>query len=185
MIALASDCLTFRLTNGESIPYSADMLSVELVGETAQWFDPEFVQQAAKAVFHYFKHELGRHAVFITEFAEALERVLRGFQTPQDKAVCSNSVLGTVECDLCGLAEESGGGCELIFFPRLRAELRQQLHQSPRVLRFRGLRGCVKRLAGAQHWSQRCRRLQGQLVAYLRQCLETEARPSDFAMIVE
>ena len=69
MIALASDCLTFRLTSGESIPYSAEMLSVELVGETARWFDSEFAHQAAKAVFHYFKHELGRHAVSVGEFA--------------------------------------------------------------------------------------------------------------------
>jgi hypothetical protein len=90
-----------------------------------------------------------------------------------------------VECDLCGLAQESEDGGELFFFPRLRAELRQRLHCPPRVLRFRGLRGCVKRLAGAQHWSQRCRTLQGQVVGFLRECLQAEARLSDFAMIVD
>ena len=186
MIALASDCLTFRLTNGESIPYSADMLSVEVIGETARWLDPDLVNQAAKAVFHYFKHDLARQAVSVAEFAEALEKVLRGFQTPQPKAICSCPARGLVEFDLSGLAQESaGGGGELFFFPQLRAELRRQLDQPPRVLRFRGLRGCVKQLTGAQHWSARCSRLQGQVVDFLRECLQAESRPSDFSMIVD
>jgi hypothetical protein len=184
MIALARECLTFRLNNGESIPYSADMLSVELVGETAQWLDSEVVNQAANAVFHYFQNDLGRHSVTVGEFAGALEKVLRGFQRPQTtkKPAVEPAML---EYDLSGLAQESGKGCELFFFPRLRAELRHQLNQSPRVLRFRGLRGCVKRLAGAQHWSARCRSLQGQIVDFLRECLEVESRLEDFAMIVE
>lgn len=183
MIALASDCLMFRLSNGESIPYSAEMISVEMVGESARWFEPDFVDQAARAVFHYFKHDLRRHAVTVAEFAEALEKVLRGFQS--GKIAGSAAAREMVECDLCGLAKESGEGCELFFFPRLRAELRQQLHQPPRVLRFHGLRACVKRLAGAQNWSERCRTLQGQVVGFLRQCLEAEQRPADFAMIVD
>jgi len=29
MISLAADCLLFELTNGESAPFSAEMLSVE------------------------------------------------------------------------------------------------------------------------------------------------------------
>src|SRR5579862_7447496 len=162
MIALAKDCLTFRLSSGEAIPYSADMLTVEVAGETARWLDPELVNQAAKAVFHYFKHDLGRQAVSVAEFAEALEKVLRGFQTPQPAGLSPSPVRDLVEYDLFGLAKESAEWGELFFFPRLRAELRQQLHQPPRLLHFRGLRGCVKQLAGAQHWSGRCRRLQGQ-----------------------
>ncbi|HWH70149.1 MAG TPA: hypothetical protein VNT26_12245, partial [Candidatus Sulfotelmatobacter sp.] len=65
MITLAADCMLFRLAGGESIPFSAEMISVELMGETAQWFDPEFVRHAANAVFHYFKHELGRQSVSV------------------------------------------------------------------------------------------------------------------------
>jgi len=185
MIALSSDCLNFRLTSGESIPYSADMLSVELVGETARWLDPELVNQAAKAVFHYFKHDLGRHAVSVAEFAEALEKVLRGFQNAPAKAFYATPTRGFVECDLCALARESAQGGELFFFPRLRAELRQQLHRPLRLLHFRGLRGCVKQLTGAQHWSGQCRKLQGQVVAFLRECLQAESGQSNFAMIVD
>ena len=41
MITLASDCLLFELASGESVPYSADMVSVELEGDTAESFDAE------------------------------------------------------------------------------------------------------------------------------------------------
>ncbi len=41
MIALLSDCLLFQLTNGESVPCSAEMISVELVGGSDGWLDPE------------------------------------------------------------------------------------------------------------------------------------------------
>ncbi|HWI56807.1 MAG TPA: hypothetical protein VNZ22_06255 [Bacillota bacterium] len=181
MITLAADCMLFRLAGGESIPFSAEMISVELMGETAQWFDPEFVRHAANAVFHYFKHELGRQSVSVGEFAGALEKVLRGFQlkpSPEGERAVRES-------DLCQLARESGQGCELIFFPRLRDELHQQLQHGPRVLRFRGLRGCVKQLLGVRRWNPRCRDLEEQIVTYLRECLNVEARQSDFALVVE
>ena len=51
MIALASDCLLFRMASGESVPFSADMVSVEVLGESAKLFDAEFIRHAANAVF--------------------------------------------------------------------------------------------------------------------------------------
>lgn len=184
MITLAAGCLIFRLANGESIPFSADMISVELLGETAQLFDPDFVCHAANAVFHYFKQEMGRQTVTVAEFAEALEKVLRGFklQAPVEEPI---SPRGVRESDLCRLASESGQGCELFFFPKLRDELREQLRHEPRVVRFRGLRGCVKQLAGARRWNWRCRSLEEQIVAYLRECLSAEARRGELALVVE
>ena len=90
-----------------------------------------------------------------------------------------------MESDLLRLASESGASCELFFFPRLRTELRQQLQQGPRVLRFHGLRGCVKRLVGARRWSLRCQTLEGQIVDYLRECLSAEPGPAEVALVVE
>src|SRR6266404_2840101 len=171
MIALAADFLMFRLDNGEAIPFSADMVSVELIGESARWFDEEFVCQAAKAVFHYFRHELRRQIVSVSEFTEALEKVLRGFQPSPPLAAETGWKTRVGECDLCCLAKESDHGCELFFFPRLRDALRQQLRQAPHILRFSGLRGCVKHLAGARNWSPRCQTLEEQIVTFLRQCL--------------
>lgn len=182
MITLAEGCLLFELQSGESVPYSADMLTVELMGETSQWFDTDFVKQAAKAIFHYFRHDLGRESITVGEFAEALEKVLSGFK---DVAEEPSAIAGVRESDLHRLACESGDGCELFFFPRLRDELRQQLQSNPRMLRFRGLRDCVKQLTGAQRWTVRCQTLEEQVVAFLRQCLSTEARQAEFAMVVE
>jgi hypothetical protein len=183
MIALASDCLLFQLASGESIPLSAEMISIELMGDTARWFDAEFVRHAANAVFHYFKQDLERRTVTMGEFAGALEKVLRGFKPPAPGP--SPSPPGVAESDLGRLARESAEGLELFFFPRLREELRHKLRQAPRVVRFRGLRSCVMQLAGARRWTARCQSLKEQIVAFLRGCLSAEAVQTQFSLVVE
>jgi hypothetical protein len=183
MIALAQNCLLFRLANGESVPFTADMIAVELVDDTARRFDAEFVLHAANAVFHYFKQDLARESVTVPEFAEALEKVLRGF--PPAALAGESPCPRVLESDLRHLAAESGKGCELFFFPLLRRELREQLEHTPRVMRFVGLRGCVKQLVGARRWNVRCRNLEEQIVEFLRECLTTEAKPAEFALMIE
>jgi len=76
MIALHSECLLFQLQNGESIPCSADMIAVEIVGEANGLLEPETLRHAAASVFHYFKTELAREVVTIGEFSLALEKAL-------------------------------------------------------------------------------------------------------------
>jgi len=185
MITLSMDCLLFELNNGESVPLSAEMITVELTGNKSEYFDSHFVQHAAQAVFHYFKHDLGRLSVSVGEFAGALESVLRGFGVKAVSAESDSAKRDVLESDLQRLASESGKGCELFFFPRLRDEMRQQLQQSPRLLRFRGLRGCVKQLAGARRWSRRCQTLHNRIVEYLRECLSAEANQRDCALVVD
>jgi hypothetical protein len=185
MIALLSDCLLFQLTNGESVPCSAEMISVELVGGSDGWLDPEVLRHAAASVFHYFKAELCRESVTVGEFAGALEKVLRNLGFTIRAGAMESHARETIETDLGLIAKESGGGFELFFFPRLRDELRAQLRQSPRVLRFRGLRGCVKQLTGARRWSGRCEKLRDNIIEYLRQCLTAEPEPNDCALVVE
>lgn len=185
MIALANDCLLFQLADGQSVPFSAEMLSIELEQGTEQWFDPEFVRHAATAVFHYFRQELGRQTVTVGEFAGALEKVLRGFKQGRNSTAPVGTEKSVTESDLGRLARESGEGCELFFFPRLRDELREQLQRGPRLVRFHGLRGCVKQLVGTRRWTVRCRRLEEQIVAYLRECLKAEPQPADLSMVVE
>ena len=178
MILLSSDCLLFQLADGESIPLSAEAISIELIGDASRKLDPEFVQDAAAAVFHYFKSELARDTVTVGEFSQALESVLRGFGLTVTRAA------EIPEADLRHLAAESGTN-ELFFFPRLRDELRAQLRQSPRQVRFCGLRSCVKQLAGSRRWSPRCENLQEQILAYLRQCFRAESSQPDCLLVVE
>jgi hypothetical protein len=198
MIALAYDCLLFQTSSGESIPFSAEMISVELTGEGVGPFDPEFLKHAASAVFHYFKHDLKRVTVTVGEFAGALEKVLRGFglQSEADEQNGEHAEEFTTDeaarterrvlnCDLRLLASESGKGFELFFFPRLRDEMRQQLLNDPEVLHFRGLRSCVKQLTGARRWGPRCDTLQDQIVEFLRNCFTSEANQPNCALLVE
>ena len=183
MITLSKDCLLFRLTNGETVPFSADMISIELTGETQGWFDPETATQAAKAVFYYFKSELCRQTVTAEEFAAAMEKALRGVdQSRWNEGAAGRAV---IEADLGLLAQEAGEGGELLFFPRLRNELRQHMQQQPRVLRYHGLRTCVKQIAGARRWTERCRDLEEQIVAFLRQCAGVERTEGEIALVVE
>jgi hypothetical protein len=114
-----------------------------------------------------------------------LEKVLRelGF-TRQDTAMAA-AAREIIESDLRVLACQSAGSLELFFFPALRLELQSQLRQSPKVLRFRGLRGCVKQLAGAQRWSVRCDLLQEQIVSYLRECLSADRDHAECSLVVD
>jgi hypothetical protein len=161
------------------------MVWVELAGGMTELFDSEFVWHATKAVFHYFKHELGRRSVPVQEFAGALEKALRGFAVTARLSTPADSTPRVLNYDLCWLAHESGLCRELVFFPRLRAELQRHLGQSPHVLRFSGLRGCVKQLTGARRWGLRCRTLEGEIVDYLRECLSAEPALAEFALLVE
>ncbi len=182
MIALHNDYLLFQLLNGESVPCSPEMISVEVTGTAAILIDPDILRHAAASVFHYFKVELEREAVTVGEFSHALEKVLinLGCELRAGEAVQAVSV-----ADLGNLAREAGSGLELFFFPRLRDELRSHLRHSPEVVEFRGLRVCVKQIAGVRRWNRRCEQLQDQIVEFLRQCLNSDAEKPACALVVK
>src|SRR5580692_5388315 len=121
MIALNSNCLLFKLSNGESVPCSAEMICVEVIGSADSLLDPEMLHHAAASVFHYFKIDLERETVTVGEFAGALEKVLRklGLTIRTDKD--GREIL---ESDLRLLTLDATENLELFFFPRLRDELR-------------------------------------------------------------
>jgi hypothetical protein len=78
----------------------------------------------------------------------------------------------------------AGNGCELFFFQTLREELKNRLKQSPQVVAFRGLRGSVKILLGAERWSARCQRLADQIVEYMRTCWSSDFGSEKCALVV-
>ena len=184
MIQLHPDCLMFQMANGEAIPCSAELVTVELIGDAADALDSELVRNAAHAVLHYFKKELGKTSVSMGEFSQALAQVLRGFGLIVKATQSMEPPRRITESDLRRLACESGKGFELAFFPLLRDELRRHLNQSPQIVRFNGLRSCVKQLAGARRWSDRCQQLNDQIVDYLRHCLSSEQRPGSCSLMV-
>jgi hypothetical protein len=184
MIALQSEHLIFKLTNGESVPCSVEMISIEIAGNSEGMLDAEMLRHAAAGVFHYFKVELERESVTVGEFAQALEKALHGIGLTlyADQSAPDSD---TRESNLAIIAREAAENLELLFYPRLRKELRHHLSHAPRVLRFRGLRGCAKQLAGARRWSPRCEQMQEQIVGYLRECLTAETEQNKCALVVE
>src|ERR1041385_3837660 len=184
MTPLPPGCLVFKMADGEAIPCSATEVTIELVGESAALIDEALLRNAAAAVLHYFKDELGRTSVSVVEFSEALEKALRSLGLDVKSADAPEPALRVTEADLLQLAGESGEAFELTFFTRLRDEMRQRLPESPQVLHFSGLRGCVKQLTGARRWSGRCQTLHDQIVEYMRTCLTVEAGGARCALLV-
>jgi hypothetical protein len=180
MILLRPDCLVFDRSGEAPTPLAAEAVAVEIVGDTSP-LDPEVVRQAAAAVLHYFRSDESRTVVSVSEFSAALRKALEGlglsveFEEPPGP---------DIETDLTHLAGDAGSAVELLFFPRLRVELRRKLRHSPSIVRFCGLRGCVRQLVGAKRWSARCQTLNDQIVDYLRTCLDAEARAGSCALIV-
>jgi hypothetical protein len=183
MIQLRTDCLVFETASG-AIPCSAEQVAVELAGESVGWLDPEVLRNAAAGVLRYFREDLGRVTVTVGEFAEALAGVLRGFGFEVALGPEAPRADQTVEVDLRQFAVESGSGFELFFFPRLREVMARQLARSPRVLRFTGLRGCVKQLTASRRWCPRCRSLSDNIVGFLRRCLEESAPSPGCSLVV-
>jgi hypothetical protein len=72
-----------------------------------------------------------------------------------------------------------------MFFSRLKQELDEKLGESPQILHFKGLRGCVKQLIGARRWSGRCQQLNDQIVNYLRAGWERGKPGDSCALLVE
>jgi hypothetical protein len=173
----------FQTTDGERVPCSAEWVSFELIGESATLVDPELVRHAAAAVLHYFKQELHRSFVSVAEFASALERALRGLGL-SIFADSQPDFLRVQESHLPDLIQNAGQAGELFFFPHLRQQLQRQLEQSPHIVRFNGLRPCVKQLAGADRWSRRCELLSDQIVDYLRTCCQADTRSQSCTLLV-
>jgi hypothetical protein len=167
-------------------------VTVELIGKSAQWLDKEVILQAAAAVLHYFKTEKCQETVSVGEFSQALERALRGLGLDVKSTASSGTLvlakspmpLRVIEADLRQLADESTDAWELCFFPRLRDTVRRQLDGAPLLLRFHGLRPCVKLLAGAKRWSTRCQSLNDHIVEYLRTCLGREKEGNGCGLVV-
>lgn len=183
MIQLNPDYLLFQTDSGEAIPCSAELITIELIGEAAAFIDPDIIRQVASAVLHYFKEDLKKDVVSINEFSQALERVLRGLGFTVETEPESPE-RGAVQLDLCKLAAESAGGIELGFFPTLRGYLRQQIRDGSDTVAFEGLRACVKELAGAKRWTPRCQILSDQIVEYLRECFAAEASGDETRLVI-
>ena len=165
------------MSTGELLPCSAEAITEELLGDAIDLIEPQTIQEVLKAVVHYFREDLAYSSVSVDQFSCALGKVLQGFgfDVVFDEEPVIN--LRIEQTDLCKLVSEtSSQALELFFFQQLRNRVRANLRRSPNIIQFNGLRDCVKQLVGAERWCGRCRRMHGQIVTYLRTCLDQDSR---------
>lgn len=184
MIQLHPDYLWVQDTSGVATPVAAETLAFDVVTEAGVNIDPELLRQAAAAVWFYFKSELERSTVTLQEFAAELERVLRAFGFRAAVSAAEEPCLRLARYDLRALALDAPAEMELLFFPKLRSTVRRTLRDSPQVLQFVGLRGCVKLLLGARRWSRRCQAFSDEIVDFLRRCLRQESDATSCALVI-
>ncbi|MDC0325271.1 hypothetical protein OAM01_00775 [bacterium] len=177
MIQLNPDCVVLELDSGNTLPCSVELMTFELLGETASWIDPEILKNVNQAVILYLRDELGKHLVTFHEFSEVLEQVLRGFGFEMTLAPSVDQPSGRVEkTDISDWLERKDSGFELMMFQRLRQELSKKLtNEPPCVLWIHGLRNCVKNHLGARRWSRKCQDLNDHLISFIRDCFDRNA----------
>jgi len=188
------------VSGGDKIPCSVEKLTIEVLAESLEDLNPEVIREAAAAVLHYFRDDLGRDTVTLVEFTEALEHVLAGLgyqiaggtisPAPDTgsaitDALASDDDSPTAECDLGAIAESLGDGLELGFYPRLRTELKSLLAAEPKVVRFNGLRRCAKRLARTRKWCPRSVQVSEEIVGFLRDCWGVERPKRECSLLVD
>lgn len=174
------------MSGGDKIPCSVEKLTIEVLADSAANLDPEVIRNAAAAVLHYFRDDLGRESVTIDEFTAALEHVLRGlgFEVQGGSTHPIPLPGRVVSTDLGALAVKLGDGLELGFYPTLRSELRTLLSGTPQVVHFTGLRECALRMAGTNRWCPRSLRVSDEIVRFLRDCWRVERPKSECALLV-
>ena len=184
MIRLHPDCLIIKMSSGEQFPCPAEIVTVELIGEAASWMSEEVVKNVAAAVLHFFKEEQGRDVVSVAEFSEVLEDVLQGFGYSVGNHCMGKAKRMFRNTNINDIIPDSDGELELAMYQRLRSEMKRLLENTPDELRFSGLRGCVKRVLHAQRWSAKCQKLNDQIVAFLRECMDAHAA-SNCSLVVK
>ena len=164
------------MPSGELWPCSAENITEELLGDSINLIEPQTIQEALKAIVHYFREEHEYSSVSVDEFSCALSKVLQGFGFDVVFDEDPRVHLHIEKTDLRKLATLANACGELSFFQQLRNEVRAILRRSPNIILCNGLRDCVKQIVGADRWCSRCRRMHRQIVSYLRTCLDQDSR---------
>jgi hypothetical protein len=185
LIQLGEEILLLQLPSGEMVPCSVHSLSVEIQQQSPWIMEADVLESMVIAIWHYFKKDLRRKSVLMSEFVAALRRVVWGLGLSQSATPPEGSVVQVCECDLNEWVSQVDMPMELDLYPRLRREVKSRLATAPRLLRIRGLKSVAKHYAGSPRWNARCRKVQDQILAYLRDCLRCEGGSETCPMVVE
>jgi hypothetical protein len=181
MIELREDVIFVKRANGRCVSLTLEDLAAQItthptIGVIELWV----ARQIAHAVLHYFRADQKREVVEEDELHQVLELVLERCIEVIDRDEPAPSFCA----DLRKLAVEAGHGCELAFFRKLDTTLRHLRDHRARVIQFTGLRSCVKLLAGSKIWSKSCRRLEHDIILFLRRRISNDRGCRDSVLVV-
>ena len=99
MILLRPDCLVFKRADGHNVPCSAHEVILQLLGDSAEQMEEDFLQNVAEAVLHYFKEDLGWTTVSVRRaspspgpFTTRMTRFLQGTITRVSPSVAGRGL---------------------------------------------------------------------------------------------
>ena len=164
-----------RMSTGELLPCSAEAVTAELLGDTLNLIEPHTIQEALKAVVYYFREEHEETSVSVDQFSSALGKVLQGFGFDVVFDEDPQIDLRVEETDTARSPAKPPASSTSCFSSSW-LEVRSSLRKSPNPTQFNRTRECVKSIVGAERWCDRCRWMHGQIVSYLRTCLEEDSR---------
>lgn len=181
MTPLRPDCPDFEPDEFSVGLAPAEAVALQLAGPLAELYAEE-IRAAAAAVVYFFRHDLGRSTVSVSQFAATLRKALAGLGLSLELSPKQGEL--SLETDLADFLEAASKTGELRLFARLRQHLRQQLRAGAATIRYCGLRPCVRQALGTRRWTPRCQRLADQIVSFLRACLAADGRGNRCVLLV-
>jgi len=167
---LCEDVAWVKFADGRLAPFDEHRLAVSIheVAEHNGVSDWWLAESIAAAVHMY---AVNSRRDGIIETAEIVEVVAEVLATLGYKRVSEAYGGGgdRVAIDLHELTGRTDAAFELEFFQRLDRALGAAASPRFLVMEVNGLRACVMQLRGVQRWSEGCRRLAEEIVAYVRE----------------
>lgn len=168
MICLASHLPLLRFGRHEVASYETSWLAGVLQEAASAaghvgWWPAEDV---ARGVLQFLRDRFERNTITLQELFEKIGATLRSIGFP-DIARHMRAAPPPVDLSLLELAREADG-LELAFFTRLGREISELRALGVRRLEARDLRAAVMCLRQTPQWDARCRRLEEDIVAYVR-----------------
>ena len=193
MIQLKTDCLIFQTNDGEQVPCSAEWVTLELMGEGAQ------IGRSRSRPARLG----GRPALFQARIAAAVcfrggirrrvgkgpaqfrpERLCRSRSPVQARRRTARAPRSWIAISERWPPAPPGRDSSCCSFRNCARNCNANWNNRPMCSASRGLRDCVKQLAGTPRWNRRCQNLNDQIVDFLRSCWQTESASQSCALVV-
>ena len=169
MIALADGLPLVQLDDGRAVSFQRDWI-VRALAKAAfkagfsKWWVAEHVTETVELSLSVYYQE---NVISVPRLTERIRDALQGIGYSEIGAYLTLGRPGE-RLDLAALAREAGAGYELMFFNRLREQLRSLIGAGTTEVDLVGLAPCVKQLRARKSWSRSCEALQEEIVSFVR-----------------